>query len=312
MARSFSDYAVDVGTGKINPVKSKRWIRNNEAILDDFPTLRGQMEDATTAQKLADDTMLAMSARKKRLQDPNISTAAKYLNSANLGKEVETILKSNNPTRMTNELMRQAKKDTSGAAVEGLKGAFVDHVLEKSSIGAYNEIGEQTLSGRAMLNFLNTHESTLKQVFNPREVSRMRRIGNDLAKIEVFEAAKPGKAEVEMKDIASNALRLTSRVAGAQIGRMVATATGGGTVQTPGIFSEKFKSVAYRLTRDRANQLIHDAVLSKDPTLLKTLLLPIDKPTTGLGQYNMKRLNQRMNLWLEGSGRRVLEDVNED
>jgi hypothetical protein len=316
LARSYTDYALDRATGRLNPIKSERWIKTNEAILDKFPSLRSQLADAGEAQKLANNTNVAMEARKQALKNPKISTSARFLNAADMGREIETILKSKNPARMANELTRQAGKDATGEALEGLRGGFVDHILEKSSIGAFNELGEQTLSGRTLLNFVKRNESTLRQVFTPEQISRMRTVGNELAKIEVFEKAAAGKPDIEMKDIASSALKLFSRVGGAQIGRWVARMTGGGTVQTPGIFSERFKSFANFLSKDRAFQMIHDAVLSKDPKLLQSLLLPIDKPGTKLTNDNLRILNERMNFWLAGSGKRVMDnlidELNED
>ena len=111
-----------------------------------------------------------------------------------------------------------------------------------------------------------------------------------------------------MEDFASSALKMFSRVGGAQIGRFVAKMTGGGTVQTPGIFSERFQAFSTFLSKDRAFQMIHDAVLSKDPSLLKALLLPLDKPGSR-GVVNARMVGERMNLWLAGSGKRVLADI---
>ncbi|MFH1624611.1 MAG: hypothetical protein ABID54_05570, partial [Pseudomonadota bacterium] len=45
LARSFTDYAAEKGT--INPIKAERWVKNNDAILDQFPQLRTKMTDAT-------------------------------------------------------------------------------------------------------------------------------------------------------------------------------------------------------------------------------------------------------------------------
>jgi len=50
---------------------------------------------------------------------------------------------------------------------------------------------------------------------------------------------------------------------------------------------------------------IADAVLSPDGELLRALLTPINKPTaTASSRY----VNQRLNLWLAGTGSRVMEE----
>ncbi len=312
LTRSYVDHALNKRTGVLDTVKAGNWVRNNEAILDQFPDLRSQLIDASTAQELATRTQAILTARKKTLQDPRISESARFLKSSDLGLEIESIFKSNNPARTAKELIQQARKDPTGEALEGLKGGIVDFMLEKSSIGAFNEAGEQTLSGRTLLNFTKRNSGVLSQVFSPEEMSRMDRIGKELAKIEVFENTKAGGKEPELKDFASSALRLLSRVSGAQAGRWVAGATGGGTVQTPGIFSERFRAFATRLTKDRAQQLIHDAITSKDPRLLKSLLLPIGSPGSKSAKGNLVLLNKGMNLWLVGTGKRVMSDIEDE
>lgn len=311
LGRSFADYTTSKGTREFNPSKAQQWVKNNEAILDKFPNLRAKMQDATEAQNLATQTKTLMEARKARLQDPKISTSANFLRT-DIGKEVDTILKSDNPARMTKELVRQARKDPTGESLDGLRGSFIDNMLEKSSIGPYNELGEQTLSGRVMLANINKNKGTLREVFSQEQIVRMERIAGELAKLEQAESIRGAGIEINLDDIASNMLRLVSRIGGAQIGRVLARMTGGGTVQTPGIVSERFKNFATRLTKDRAFQLVHDAVIAKDGQLLRALLLPIDKPTTAGGRRNLVEINKQMNLWLIGTGSRVLNDISEE
>lgn len=312
LTRSYTDYALDRTTGTINSLKSDRWIKTNEAILDQFPSLRNQLADASKAQELAVSTRTAMKTRKQALRDPRISTSARFLNAADMNTEITSVLKSNNPPGMANQLVRQARKDPSGEALEGLRGGFVDHILEKSSIGSFNELGEQTLSGRTLLNFVKRNDATLRQVFTPEQIGRMKKVGAELGKIEKFEKMKAGKPEIEMKDFASSALRLFSRFGGARLGGWMGSSgampSPGGSLQMAQIMSGRFRNFVTRLTRDKAEQMVHDAILSKDPKLLQALLLPIDKPGPAT-KANLRILNERMNLWLAGTGKRVIEDI---
>ena len=313
LTRSYTDYALEGATGKINPIKSEQWIKTNEAILDQFPDLRSQLADAAEAQKVANNTRLLMEARKKTLQDPKISVSAKFLNAADMGQEIDVVFKDKNPGRITYQLLQQARKDQTGAAIQGVRGGIIDYMLEKSSIGPYNELGEQTLSGRTLLHFINSYdESVLRQAFKPEQISRMRRIGAEFAKIEAFEKTPGGKAEIELKDAASNALKLSSRIAGARIGGIWGRESAGGSLQMAQIFSGKAKDFMTWLTKDRTAQMIHDAILSDDPKLLEALLLPIDKPGVPATDRNLRILNERMNLWLAGSGSRILDDIEEE
>ena len=309
LTRSFTDYARDARTGTIDPNKAGKFIRENEAILDRFPELRTQLSDVGESQKLANQTAKVMEARKMQLQDPKMSYSARFIGASDMGKAVDSVFTSKNPRLMVRDLLRKAQKDKTGQALEGLRGGFVDYVWDKSKTGGFNELGEKVPSGRAMLGFIRDNGYTLKGIFSPEQMGRMKRIGAELARIESFEKTPSGKkVEIEMKDIASNALRLFSRIGGAQVGRVLASATGGGTVQTPGIVSERFQQFARGLSNDKAFQMVHDAILSSDPSLMKALLLPIQKPKGKISMKNLTTIVNRMELWLAGAGSRTIQD----
>jgi hypothetical protein len=305
LARSFTDFAAPEGT--VNPVKAERWLKTNEAILDQFPEARKQISDATVAQRFADDTRIKMDARKKALQDPRISTSARYLNRSDMGQEINSILNARHPSRMASELVKQARKDTTGEALQGLRAGFVERILEKSTLGPFNELGEQTLSGRAMLHFIKQNEPTLRTVFNNNQIGRMKRIGTELAKIETFEKANPGKTELELTDWTSSSLRMFARLTGARVGGKLGAESMGGSLQYASIFSTRAQKFVTWLTKDKAQQLVHDAILSKDPALLKSLLKPIAKPQAQ--KKDLVILNKQLNLWLTTTGKRVMDDI---
>ena len=70
--------------------------------------------------------------------------------------------------------MNKAKKDASGDALDGLKGAYIDHFINKASVGALDELGEQSISGKAMLSLIGKHHSSIKELFSPEEIARRR------------------------------------------------------------------------------------------------------------------------------------------
>jgi hypothetical protein len=259
---------------------------------------------------VAAKTKTVMDARKKALRNPSISVSAKFLNAADLHVEIKTILKSPSPSKMMNQLVRQAKKDPTGAAVEGLKAGMLDLALEQSTKGAFNELGEQTLSGRTLLNFLSQHDTTLRQVFSANEISKMKQVGKELSKIETFNIVSAGKPDIEMKDLASSALRFFARIGGARLGGKMGKESAGGSLQMAQIYSSTAQKFVTRLTRDRAEEMIKDAILSKDPKLLQALLLPMDKPATKVEAA--KYLGSQLNAWLAGTGKRVAEDLLKD
>lgn len=309
--RSFTDFALD-NTGKINPAKAERWIKNNEAILDKFPGMQKQLSDVGEAQRIATDTKIRMDARKKALRNPKISVSARYLNAADMGIAVDSILKAKNPSKVAFELVKQAKKDATGDALMGLRSGFIDSMLDKSSIGAFNELGEQTLSGRTLLSLLNRENLVLKHVFEPEQIMRMKQIGTELAKIETFSKMGYKPPDIELKDFASSALRLLAKIGGARLGGWMGKESAGGSLQMAGIYSSAAGKFVRNITKDHAQQMIHDAITSKDPALLKTLLLPIDKPGTKATEANLKKLSEQINLWLAGTGKRVIDNITDE
>jgi hypothetical protein len=112
-----------------------------------------------------------------------------------------------------------------------------------------------------------------------------------------------------MKDLASSGLRLFARVAGARIGGAHGKSSAGGSLQMAQIYSGKAKEWVTRLTRDRAEQMIKEAILSKDPTFLQALLAPIDKPGIKANEKNLRVLGERINFWLGGAGQHIWKDI---
>jgi hypothetical protein len=309
LARSFTDYANPQGSG-LSQVKADRWIKTNEAILDQFPGLKKQLSDASSAQGFADNVKFKMAERKKLLQNPKISESARFLNRADMGQEISGILKSRRPSRTAMELVRQARKDPSGSALEGLRAGFIEDALGKSTLGPSNELGQQTLSGRALLGYVNKNEPTLRAVFTDNQIARMKRIGSELSKIETFDRISAGKTGIELKDTASSAMRMFARLTGARLGGKLGSGSMGGSLQYASVFSSRAQKFITWLSKDTAEQLVNDAILSKDPALLKSLLKPMAKPTPK--KSDMVSLNKNLNLWLSTTGKRVIDDIERD
>jgi hypothetical protein len=307
LARSFTDYAAE--RGPVDPIKAERWIKNNEAILDQYPELRNQLTDATQSQGFADNTRVRMEARKAKLRDPKISTSAEFLNVKRLDGKIDSILSSRRPSQTANELVKQAKKDPTGKALAGLRAGFVDHILRKSAYGGFNDVGERTLSGKSMLGFIKQNESTLRMVFEPNQIARMRKIGTEFVKLENLAKLYPGRVKIEMTDWTSSIMATGARMAGATVGGRTGGGSMGGSLQHAQIFSGRAKRFMQYITRDKTEQLISDAVMSDDPALLKSFLGVIAKPKPK--KQDIVFFNKQLNIWLLSTGKRVVEDMEE-
>lgn len=309
VTRQFVDAATDKA-GKIDPVKARKWMKDNEDILDKFPEIGEQMKSAEGAQALADRTIAATEARRKRVQNPNTSFAADFLK-AEPGQEIDRVFKSSNPTAASQELRKQISKDKTGKAAAGFKNALVDHLIRGSETAAFTEAGEKTLSGRRMLALLRNDRTrgAYTAHFSPDEMQRLEKIATELAKLETAAGRLPNVGGV-VEDLPNSILAIIGRVSGAQVGRRVAMMTGGGTVQTPGIFSGRAAAFMKNLTNDRAAQLLNDAV--QDPELFRALLMPVARPKSAAGAKMASVPNKRLNSWLAGPGSRVFfEDDDE-
>ena len=239
ITRNYVDRVTSNGTKPFDPKKSAQWIRDNDEILDQFPQLRAEFSDAQAATQIADDVVAINSRRLKNLKDPKISTASAFL-ASDIEEEIPTLLRGANQTKRVSQIMAQARKDKTGEATAGLRGGFTDNILRASESG-YNDAGQTMYSGNKMNKFINHHTETLNKVYNPEQMRRLKLVASELTKIEKAQNAKSQPLQIEELDRVSGLMVMGSRVGGAQVGRWVASMTGGGTIQTSGIFSERFK-----------------------------------------------------------------------
>jgi len=180
-------------------------------------------------------------------------------------------------------------------------------MLTRSKFGPFNDLGEQTLSGRALLNYINKNEPTLRSVFDNNQISRMKRIGSELSRIETFDKTTAGKPDLELKDSASMTIKMAARLLGARVGGKIGSGSMGGSLQYASIFSSRAQKFITWLSKDTAQQLVSDAILSKDPALLNSLLKPLAKPLAN--KTDIVSLNKNLNLWLSTTGKRVYDDM---
>jgi hypothetical protein len=84
----------------------------------------------------------------------------------------------------------------------------------------------------------------------------------------------------------------------------------GGSLVMARIYSEKAQQFVVKITKDRAEELVKDAILADDPALFKSLI-SASKPR-GPSFKDVLILNKRLNVWLAGTGSRVLDDINRE
>jgi hypothetical protein len=284
---------------RIDSKKGQAFLKRHQDVLEDFPELRTKMEAAIEA---GDKASLAADKAKglaRRLGDPRVSRAAVFLKEPVEGA-MERIAKSPRPDRTMREIVKQARRDPTGDAVKGLKTGLGDLLLSRSSTNKETVKGEFILSGTKLKRLLvdGPVSKMVKTLFSPEEQKRLLEIADVAEKVHKAVIATP-KSEGIIADNPSLLFATLARIAGAQVGRKVATATGGGTVQTPGIMSGLFRNALTAATQDPARRLLIDAIGNED---LFAALLATGQKTT------RKEIRKQLNAWLLSIGAEQIED----
>ncbi len=289
-----------VKNGQLNPQLARQFVAKSN-FLDNFPQLRTAMLRAAGAQEQALRTGARGERITKSLRATNQSAAGEFLG-ARPGEEISRIIRLRDPRSGARELRRQVRKDPSGKALAGLKTAAIDHIILKSETGSFDPSGNKIISGVGMKATLvdKPTMSALAQILDINEIGRLSRVSRELTLIEKSRGRLPDIGGV-ISDVPSSILNVLVRVLSAQQGRVVAQRLGGGTVQTPGIFSTRAREILTNLTNDTARELLVEGV--KDKRLFSALLAP--RATFA----QQKEAGRRFNAWLAGPGQRFAESL---
>ncbi len=269
----FVTRAVNLDNQKLNTSKANQFLSENRATLDQFPELRQRLLSAIDNQSEVDNLL-----GKSNVVDMSIAQRERLgtgvFLKANPGEEISAILnaRSGRP-RMIRNLVEAVKEDETGNAFQGLKSAFVDNLFQKA--GNSNVIDEFTqtkfVDGISLKNEIDRFSDDLISAgaFDSDEINRLKIIAERLSNIQRTMGSRPAQGGI-ISDAPSQILTTFARVAGAQGGRVAAGQLGGGTVQTPGIFSAQAQRVINRMTNDEARNVIIRAV--KDKSVMEDLL----------------------------------------
>ena len=278
-----------VKDGKVNPGSARSFQRQFQDVLERFPELASDIRLAVETGNSASLAQSRLKAARGAAANPNKNRAAVFLN-APPGQEIKRVVTSNNPAAAADKVLRLANRDKTGAAKRGLATAFGEFLLERAQTGTTDATGNFIISGDRLLNTLSDPrvQATASRFLPRGAQDRIRTIANTAKRLEA--ATKAGTApEGIIGDVPGNMTQLVARVTGAQVGRQIATATGGGTVQTPGIVAGAFQKALRAGVQDPAKDLLVAAVNNED---LFRALLRADDPAAE------KFVRRQMNAWL--------------
>ena len=281
-----------IKNGKVNSAAAKQFAKDNSDILDKFPDLRKEIDNLSQTN----DSFLARTKKtegiKKALTNESKNNVSKFINAA-VDKEFDMILRSKNPTKFMKELVNRASKDTTGKASAGLRASAIDYVMKKST-------KEGALNGKSLLDNINRDKKlrdSLSEVLKPDEMQRLRKIGGELNALQ--QTGKTGSSIIN--DDPSKLLETFLSIHGANWGASLGK--GAGSIQTANIGSNRVKSLFRKITKDKAEKILKQAVEDKD--LMKALLT--DRTST----KTKKLADQRLEFWLLGPGSNLLDSEEE-
>jgi hypothetical protein len=253
----FSDSIVSP-TGEFNQSGASAWLRQNRELLSRYPGMREEFTRALRSREAAETFAARAAVREKAAASGPVAE----FNRGQDQKAVLSILGADNPAQAARSVAATARKDPTGAAFAGVKGAFTDFLIGKADTA-------DGLSGRqlqALLRDQNT-VAAMRQVFPRDEFTRIKRIADELATIEA-PAADVGEV---INSPGNQILQYVVRIAAARQGGQMGGGTMGGSLQTANIAVDRAQAILRNLTNARAREMLMAAV--EDPALFRALLV---------------------------------------
>lgn len=258
--------------GYVKLQAAKRFLANKSHMLDEFPDIKGKIEQSITDQKIVDEWYGDSVNSKISIKDKEQTAASIYLN-AKPDTEIHSVLTSRTNKEQGEamlDLVKMANADSTGAALKGLKTSFGKYLIKHSTSSDAN-----FLSGKKMLKLLDDAKSSMSQLYTPEELTRIKKIAAELKSIELRQSMDDrlvgGKV---INDKASKLISIIGGTFAARTGAQAGAGTSGAALRTSSLFTKEFNEVLAGLTNDKAQELLIRSV--EDKELLSLLL---SKPT---------------------------------
>lgn len=250
--------SVFAADGSFTPRNAETFFRQNRELLSRYPRVMSELRRALNNRQSADAFAARADARAK-LAEANSPVAGFTVGQDQ--KAVFSIIGADNPELAARSVIAAARKDTSGKALAGVKGAFSDYLIGKAGT-------EGGLSGERLIGLMRDKNMrvALRQVFDSGELARLERIANDLAKID----GKAADVGTFMDSPSNRLVEYVVRIVAAQKGGQLGGGTMGGSLQAANIVQERARAMLRNLTNDKARRLLMDAI--EDPALFKALM----------------------------------------
>ena len=271
---------------------AENFLTTNKRLLDEFPNVRSEIEQSISSQQRVKDVTDRGADLSKSIKE---STSAKFA-ASNPERAIDAVISAPNPTKAMANLIASAKKDKTGAALEGVKRAISKALISRSTrvlevageAGATSELRGTRLSEALSDEVLG---GIAQQALSKGEMSRLRIISKELEKLDkarVLSSTGNTMAMFKPNVISSVAGRILAARYGAQLGGGL-----GGSLQSAQIASGRVQQFLENITNAKAQRLLIDAV--QDPDIMKDLLLDVSNPK------NFARIEKTMTPYIVGA-----------
>lgn len=303
--------------GTINTTLLRNYLDKNRRVLDKFPDLQSDLQDANIAKRLMDRVTKEVAGE--------ASAAEKAQSTIDQQRAYAAYLGNMTPREVITRAYAspEAAKDFEALTINALKGGedvtkgFVSSVIDHAFVDAGGN--NKTKDGNSMLDFGKLRkalygEMTRKQ---PSVISILRRKGamseeqamnlriilREAENIQNVMRQEKAPDVLSPDDVVGRQLSVLARIIGAREGSRISRMFGGaGTIQVPGIFANEADRIVSKIPKSRMADLILEA--STDKKMMNLLLEQEPKTVNKLRPY-LKRLYG----FVVGSGLVNAEDI---
>lgn len=255
----------------VNPRTAAQFIRNNRELLERYPELRGEILEAGRQQQDAETLAAAIEQRIVAVENGRTNPVSGFAD-ATQETAIRSIIDAENPARAAQAVLSQARRDPTGAALEGVKGVFSDELIRRATTPG------RGLDATRMADLMRDSRfmTAMTRILEPDEIRRLQEIIRNVERLnmaQTSQGALPGESlsgaspprilDAMVRIIAVNNAPTSGQSAGASL-------------QTANIVSSNARNLLGRLTADRASQILADAV--EDPRLFQALLMDPASP----------------------------------
>ena len=270
LRENFMTKAFDPSGNSFRPSAAANFVRDNKRLLDEFPAVRQEIDQSIASQQ----RLGAVETRAPRIAAGADKSPAARFAAASSDKALDQIAAAARPQQAMANLLATARKDPTGAALEGIRRAVSKVIINRSQrvLDVVDDAGNSiALSGTRLANTLDDEvfNDIARQALTPGQFSQARIVAREVQKLD--KGRLLGATPEALEAFEPNTMLATLvRIIGARVGARLGGGLGS-SLQTAQITSGRFKALLNAITDKKAQGLLLQATL--DPAIMRTLLL---------------------------------------